>query len=74
VCNCAIDCGDPPVSEIPGQTCDDGLDNDCDGAADCDDPDGDCDTDSSCECLPRGEECSLDDECCSDRCHRGLCK
>lgn len=74
VCNCAIDCGDPPASEIPGQTCNDGLDNDCDGAADCDDPDGDCDTDSSCECLPRGEECSIDDECCSNRCHRGRCK
>ena len=38
-CNCPEDCGAPPVSEVLYSTCHDGLDNDCDGAADCDDLD-----------------------------------
>ncbi len=43
-CNCPDDCGTPPTSETPGANCSDGLDNDCDGDADCDDADceGDC--------------------------------
>jgi len=48
-CNCAVDCGMPPASEVPGSTCNDGQDNDCDGGIDCQDPDGDCDTDPSCQ-------------------------
>jgi hypothetical protein len=73
-CSCPADCGDPPSSEVPGVTCADGIDNDCDGGADCDDVTGDCDTDPACICLPRGEPCTLDEECCSNRCHRGFCK
>lgn len=43
-CNCPDDCGTPQTSETPGLNCSDGLDNDCDGDADCSDPDceGDC--------------------------------
>ena len=38
-CSCAADCGAPPSSELPESTCTDGLDNDCDGLIDSDDPD-----------------------------------
>ena len=38
-CTCPEDCGDPPDSEIMYVVCHDGLDNDCDGWADCEDPD-----------------------------------
>ncbi len=38
-CFCSADCGLPPSSELPGSTCSDGLDNDCDGVIDSDDPD-----------------------------------
>ncbi len=38
-CNCPDDCGTPPSNEVPGATCADGNDNDCDGLSDCDDPD-----------------------------------
>ncbi len=46
-CDCPVDCGTPPSSEIPDSTCSDGLDNDCDGDADCDDPE--CDSDPACD-------------------------
>ena len=36
-CDCSADCGMPVAFEQPGATCDDGLDNDCDGVTDCDD-------------------------------------
>ncbi|MCH8147677.1 MAG: SBBP repeat-containing protein [Planctomycetes bacterium] len=49
-CNCPNDCGTPAESEIPGSTCTDGLDNDCDGEADCRDPD--CEDDPDCEGVP----------------------
>ena len=45
-CDCPADCGPPAEFEQPGVTCDDGLDNDCDGATDCDDIN--CPTDPSC--------------------------
>lgn len=61
-CSCADDCGPAPQSETVGSTCSDGLDNDCDGLADCDDSDckGDltcsgCDNDGVCE---PGEDCA----------------
>ena len=41
VCTCPADCGTPPSSEVPGSTCADGLDNDCDELIDCDDLDCD---------------------------------
>jgi hypothetical protein len=65
-CNCAADCGAPPSSEIPGSTCQDGLDNDCDSVADCDD--SDCGSDPACSCVPNGGSCSTGSQCCSGRC------
>jgi hypothetical protein len=51
------------------------VDNDCDTTIDCDD--SDCDNDPACpqeECLPRGDACGNNGDCCSNRCHRGICK
>jgi outer membrane protein assembly factor BamB len=69
-CTCADDCGAPADTELPGWTCADGTDNDCDGLSDCDDPD--CSADAACEVCTlggRNASCSRDDECCS-----GVCK
>ncbi|MCP4663151.1 MAG: hypothetical protein GY856_47780, partial [bacterium] len=46
------------VSESPEVSCSDGVDNDCDGLVDGDDPD--CQT-----CLPTGASCTSNAECCS---------
>jgi len=59
-CTCSADCGAPPGAEL---SCVDGLDEDCDGDADCDDSDCSadpacataCDGDAVCEA---GEDCS----------------
>jgi len=66
-CNCAEDCGAPPAAEDL-LTCDDGEDNDCDEAVDCDDPD--CDEIGDCggTCLILGEGCASDIDCCSTKC------
>jgi hypothetical protein len=69
-CSCPADCGTPPSTET---SCTDGVDNDCDTLTDCLDT-VDCGTDPACVCLARGETCTLDSECCSNRCHRGACK
>jgi hypothetical protein len=59
--------------EVPQSTCGDGLDNDCDGGADCDD--ADCAGDPGCpSCLDRGAACTFDGDCCTNRCHHGACK
>jgi hypothetical protein len=59
-----------PAQCVPDpEVCDDGTDNDCDGAIDCDD--SDCDGDPACsggQCLDRGASCSSDAECCSGKC------
>jgi serine protease len=57
-------------TESPEATCDDGVDNDCDGMID--DLDPDCYEEP--ECLERGESCTSNDQCCSGRCRirRGL--
>ena len=68
-CTCPDDCGTPPSTET---SCTDGADDDCDGLTDC--ADVDCANDPACTCLPRGEPCTLDSECCSNRCNRGACK
>jgi len=69
-CSCPADCGAPPPTETD---CTDGIDNDCDGLLDCDDA-IDCGADPACVCLGRGESCTDDGQCCSNRCHRGACK
>lgn len=45
-CDCLVDCGVPAAFEQPNLTCDDGLDNDCDGATDC--ADINCPADPAC--------------------------
>ena len=64
-CSCSDDCGLSPSTEV---ACADGLDDDCDGLADCDDED--CDQDPECApvCKARGEPCSSNADCCSGKC------
>jgi len=72
-CNCPEDCGTPPATET---NCTDGIDEDCDGGADCDDTTGDCDLDPACDCAAVGEACTVDSDCCSNNCfeRKGYCK
>lgn len=70
-CSCAGDCGTPPSTE---SVCDDGVDEDCDGEADCADPTGECDFDPVCACLAKHDSCSADSECCSNKCRGGKCR
>ena len=66
-CNCAVDCGPAPLHELPGATCADGIDNDCDGLIDGQDPD--------CPCSARGAPCTSGTDCCSGTClKRGACR
>lgn len=71
-CSCPADCGVPALFEQPGATCDDGLDNDCDGVTDCDDIN--CPSDPACVvpvCGATGDPCTQDSDCCSGRCNIG---
>jgi hypothetical protein len=77
-CSCEIDCGPPlPVETI----CDDGLDNDCDGAVDCDDLDclggqhctGFC-GDGICSDSEDCNSCSADCVGFQQECGNGLCE
>ena len=73
-CNSSSDCvdsGNACRDEYPTEvTCNDGIDNDCDGATDC--ADSDCSGDPAC-CTPNGQSCSIDSECCSGSCVCGTC-
>jgi hypothetical protein len=66
---------DPGTSCTPSaEVCDDGIDNDCDSAVDCDD--SDCTGDPACDtggCInpdgaPVGDPCNSDADCCGDKC------
>ena len=70
-CSCAGDCGAPPLTEM---ACNDDVDEDCDGGADCADPTGECDFDLACACLDKRTSCSADSECCSNKCRGGKCR
>ncbi len=79
-CDGAIDCTDSDCSGDPScgggctptetfeLTCNDSLDNDCDGAIDC--ADSDCATAPACVpvCSPKGASCTVDADCCSNKC------
>jgi V8-like Glu-specific endopeptidase len=57
------DCDDNEPFANPGlsEICDDQIDNNCDGTID-----------EGCgggSCLPKGDPCTFNSECCSDRCH-----
>ena len=65
---CPGDCGST-IEEI----CDDGEDNDGDGATDC--SDSDCETHIGCCSLyKKGDVCEYDEECCSGKCRGGKCR
>lgn len=69
-CSCVADCGPAPATET---SCTDGSDNDCDGDVDC--ADIDCDGTPECVCGARGDSCSSNSDCCSNRCKgNGICK
>jgi hypothetical protein len=58
------DCGGGcEITEDPETTCNDGLDNDCDGDYDC--TDSDCAADPACICVPDPEICDdgIDNDC-----------
>ena len=52
------------VTETPEVSCNDGLDNDCDGATD--GADSDCDVGGGG--LPAGASCTVDSDCASNKC------
>jgi hypothetical protein len=66
-CTCAVDCG-APGAEI----CNDGIDNDCDAAVDCND--SGCASSTACSCAQVGTACSSAADCCSFKCRGKICR
>ncbi len=68
--NCALDCGSCNPTEPVELSCNDGVDNDCNGFVDCDD--ASCSSDPACGggCTlgQPGDFCSVDGDCCSNKC------
>jgi hypothetical protein len=60
------------VNENPEATCNDAKDNDCDGYTDCND--ADCSGNSACLCTPKGGSCTVNGDCCSNRCRGNICR
>ncbi len=63
---CSVpDCDDNDASVNPGATeiCDDGIDNDCDGLTDCDDPDCGCTIDADGDGYGVGGPCCTSPDC-----------
>ncbi len=60
------ECSGCEITEDPEVSCNDGLDNDCDGLTDGDD--SDC---GGGTCAPDGASCQNDDDCCSLNCSNG---
>ena len=68
-CSCPGDCGNPPGTET---NCSNGVDDDCDDDVDC--LDSDCFAAPACICKAKGAVCSLNSECCSNKCRAGVCR
>ena len=69
-CLCAVDCGGSAATET---SCDNGADDDCDGAIDC--ADVDCRPFPGCLCAGQGAICNVNADCCSGNCKRnGTCR
>lgn len=66
-CSCPNDCG-----SAGEEICTNGIDDDCDGSADCDD--SDCAAAAVCQCSAKNTPCQSNAECCSGRCKNGQCR
>lgn len=67
--NCALDC------RTGSEICTNGLDDDCNGAADC--TDAVCATNPACApppCGAVGTACTTNSQCCSTKCRGGTCR
>jgi hypothetical protein len=56
------------------ENCYNGVDDDGDALVDCDD--SDCDAEPACggDCLPKGQICNQDVDCCTEKCRGGKCR
>jgi extracellular elastinolytic metalloproteinase len=60
------ECSGCVVTESPEVSCNDGIDNDCDGAIDA--ADSDCNGGGVCTAGQKGDSCNVDADCCSGKC------